>query len=176
MRINKRNHYHQPDSPDSNRKSKKDSISKNQLTWNSCFRNVASSLFGAQVFESEDCSSIQIQNGLHTNPSLRRLSRALEAKPYFRYLYLGHRRMCTIDEFHYRLDIRAVAEVEESVAVGWIVWQARARSALSLTCKLEELRAVAEVEESVVVGWIVWQARARSALSLTYDIQDDNSI
>ncbi|KAG8274329.1 hypothetical protein J6590_004355 [Homalodisca vitripennis] len=32
MRINKRNHYRQPDSPDSNRKSKKDSISKFQLT------------------------------------------------------------------------------------------------------------------------------------------------
>ncbi|KAG8313221.1 hypothetical protein J6590_006780 [Homalodisca vitripennis] len=32
IRINKRNHYRQPDSPDSNRKSKKDSISKNQLT------------------------------------------------------------------------------------------------------------------------------------------------
>ncbi|KAG8309500.1 hypothetical protein J6590_084079, partial [Homalodisca vitripennis] len=70
-------------------------------------------------------------------------------------------------------EIRAVAEVEESVAVGWIVWQARARSALSLT--FEEIRAVAEVEESVAVGWIVWQARARSALSLTYDIEDGNS-
>ncbi|KAG8301373.1 hypothetical protein J6590_055141 [Homalodisca vitripennis] len=32
MRINKRNHYRQPDSPDSNRKSKKDSVSKFQLT------------------------------------------------------------------------------------------------------------------------------------------------
>ncbi|KAG8324139.1 hypothetical protein J6590_099247 [Homalodisca vitripennis] len=64
-------------------------------------------------------------------------------------------------------EIRAVAEVEESVALGWIVWQARARSALSLT--FEEIRAVAEVEESVAVGWIVWQARARSALSLTFE-------
>ncbi|XP_046666766.1 fat-like cadherin-related tumor suppressor homolog [Homalodisca vitripennis] len=35
-------------------------------------------------------------------------------------------------------EIRAVAEVEESVAVGWIVWQARARSALSLTYDIED--------------------------------------
>ncbi|KAG8275613.1 hypothetical protein J6590_083001 [Homalodisca vitripennis] len=64
-------------------------------------------------------------------------------------------------------EIRAVAEVEEIVALGCIVWQARARSALSLT--FEELRTVAEVEESVAVGWIVWQSGARSALSLTFE-------
>ena len=43
LRSNKRNDYRQPDCPDSDRKSKKDNISKNQLSKNSFFPNVANS-------------------------------------------------------------------------------------------------------------------------------------